>query len=631
MLEALRRGSQGIVVKLLMAILILSFAVWGVADVVTRIGHTALAEVGDTEITPDEYQRAFQTELNAISYRAGRRITAEQARAFGLDRQVMNRLIGWAAVDAEANKLKLALSNEKLVEGLQRDPAFHGSDGKYSRAALDEIIRQLGLSEAGFLALRRKEELRRQLTTALTQAVVVPEAMVETTNAWREESRTIAHFDIDADKIVKVEAADEAKLKATYESHKTELMTPPLRKLAVMVLSMEEMKKRMSISDEEAKAAYEAEKASYDVPEKRRVQQISFPDKATAEAALKAIEGGKSFEDVAKEAGAKDTDIDLGLITKAQLIDPKIAEAAYALAKDGVSQPVEGRFTTALLRVTAIEPGTASTFDQVRTKVLDKLAGERAKIEIRKVHGEVDDGRAAGLPLKDIAAQSKLQFLEVAATDRDGKAPDGKAALEIPDAQRIVTAAFAGQMGVEQDPVDLSDGGLAWVDVIGITPAAEQAFDQVKEKVVTIYEKTERDRQIKELADKLVARLAKGETMEQVAADAGSAKVSTTQPIKRTTTPQGLSRTAVAQAFALTKGAAASAESANGSTRTVLHVKDVIAAPAPSKEQVARISKEIEGNLENDAVAAYVTALQQQMGVSINQAEFDKLRGANTP
>ena len=244
MLEALRRGSQGIVVKLLMAILILSFAVWGVADVVTRIGHTALAEVGDTEITPDEYQRAFQTELNAISYRAGRRITAEQARAFGLDRQVMNRLIGWAAVDAEANKLKLALSNEKLVEGLQRDPAFHGSDGKYSRAALDEIIRQLGLSEAGFLALRRKEELRRQLTTALTQAVVVPEAMVETTNAWREESRTIAHFDIDADKIVKVEAADEAKLKATYESHKTELMTPPLRKLAVMVLSMEEMKKR---------------------------------------------------------------------------------------------------------------------------------------------------------------------------------------------------------------------------------------------------------------------------------------------------------------------------------------------------------------------------------------------------
>lgn len=629
MLDALRRGSQGIVVKLLLAILILSFAVWGVADVFTGFGRTSLAKVGNTEISPDEYQRAFQNELNAISYRAGRRITADQARAFGLDNQVMQRMLGAAAVDSHAGDLQLALSNDTLIEGLKRDPAFHGPDGKYSRAAVESIMQQLNMGEAAFFALRRKEELRRQVTTAMSEAVVVPQAMIDTVHAWRDETRAIAHVRIDPDKTVKFEAPDEAKLKATYDSNKTEFVTPPMRKLAVLVLSVAELTKKASVSDAEAKAAYEQEKSIYDTPEKRRVQQLSFPTRAAADAAKKAITEGKSFLDVAKETGAKETDIDLGLVLKRQLIDPKIADAAFELAKDAVSDPVEGRFSTVLLRVTAIEPGTVSTFDAVKTKVLDKLAHEKAKIEIQKLHDEVDDGRAGGRPLKDIAEQTKLTFIEVAATDRTNKTPDGKLALDLPDALRIINAGFEAQIGVEHDPVELADGGYAWVDVLAITPAADRAFDAVKAEVKALYDKTERERQIRELADKLVARITKGEAIEPIASEAGGS-VETAQSVGRTTTPQGLSRAAVAQAFALPKGGAGSAESPDNKSRTVFQVKEITPAASPSKEQTVKLSKELEGALENDALAAYVGALQQQLGVSVNKAAFDRARGATT-
>ncbi len=626
MLEALRRGSQGIVVKLLLALLILSFAVWGIGDMVTGFTRTNLAEVGDVEITADDYQRAFQSELNALSYRAGRRITADQARAFGLDAQVLNRLIGWAAVDTHARELNLSLSDAALAEGLKRDPAFQGPDGKYSRAAVDQVMRQLNLSEAAFLRLRRQEELRRQVTGALTDAVVVPKAMVKLLHSYREEARILDYVRIDPDKVVKIEAPNEAKLKETYEVNKAQFATKPMRNLAVLLLSMDEAKNRVQVSDEEAKAAYEQEKGRYDTPEKRRLQQIAFPDKAAAAAAKKAIEAGQSFIDAAKAAGAKETDIDLGLITKSQLYDPKIRDAAFALEKDKISEPVEGRFSTVLLRVTDIEPGKVSTFEDVKPKVVDKLTEEKARVEIGKLHDEVDDGRASGRPLKDIAAKTGLTFLDINAVDGDGNTPNGKPALDRPDAPRIIAAGFAAQIGLEQDPVELADGGFAWVEVLGTTPAKDRPFEDVKAEVEALYETEERARQIRAYAEKLVERLKAGETMETIASDAGG-KVETTPAMTRGTTPQGLARGAVAQAFALPKGGAGSAETQDGSSRSAFRVKEIIPAPAPTKEQTARITKELEGNLETDTLTAYISALQSRLGASVNREAFDKLRG----
>ena len=138
MLDALRRGSTGWVAKLLFALLVLSFAVWGVADVFTGCGRGSLAKVGGHEIRVEDFQRAFQNEINVISQQSGRRITTEQAHAAGLDNRVLAQLIAWSAVESHANELDLALSDEALVESMKNDPAFKGPDGKFSAHRLRE-------------------------------------------------------------------------------------------------------------------------------------------------------------------------------------------------------------------------------------------------------------------------------------------------------------------------------------------------------------------------------------------------------------------------------------------------------------------------------------------------------------
>lgn len=631
MLDALRRGSTGTVAKILFAVLVVSFAIWGIGPVFRDIGRGSLAKVGDQDIRVEDFQRQLQNEIRIISRQSGRRLTMEEARAAGLDNRILAQLMAWAAVEQHAAELDLALSDDALVEQLRKDPAFKGPDDKFSKFAFENILSQMGLSERGFLKLRRRDELREQLTAALIGGITVPDEMVDLINAWREEKRVAEHFIIDADKVT-VPEPDETKLKATYEANKSEFMSPELRKLAVLSLSIDSLKSKMDVGDAEIAQSYEETKKDYNTPERRRVQQIAFKDKQAAEAAKTALDSGKkTFGDIAKETGAKNTDIDLGLIRKDQLIDPKIADAAFSLEKDKISDVVDGRFATVLLRVSAIEPAVTHTLDDVKDQVRDKLAAKKAQAQLQSLIDQVEDNRAAGKPLKEIAEEMKVDYIEVPATDRFNKQPDAdRAAINLPDALSIVRTAFDSEVGLENEPVELRDGGYAWVDVLGITDKKQKPFDEVKEEVKKLAIKKERGRLVSDLATKLVGRADNGESMEALAKEAGAPKLDTSPPFTRSTEPHGLSKDAVKQAFTLTKGKAGSALTTDGKSRSVFKVTEITPAPAPSKEQREKIAKELKNQLTDEALSEYVIALQGQLGAHINQDEYRRAIGAET-
>ena len=309
------------------------------------------------------------------------------------------------------------------------------------------------------------------------------------------------------------------------------------------------------------------------------------------------------------------------------MIDPKIAEAAFALKKDELSKPVDGQFTIALLRVGEIVPGKQRTFDEVKQEIADRLAEERANQEIQALHEKVENERSAGKSLKEIGEALKLPFREIAETDRTGKTGDGKPAIDGADAAKIAEAAFAGAVGIEPEATDLGDGGYAWVDVLAVTPEKQKSFEEVKDEVKANALEADRRKEVTALAAKLVERLGKGETMEALAAETG-AKVEKTAAITRNTSPQGLPQNAVQQAFALPKGGATSAPAADGKARIILRVADVIPAPTPTPEQTNRLKDEIARQLQSDVLAEYVAGLQTRYGLTVNEAALKQALGA---
>lgn len=628
MLDALRRGAQTWLAKILFAILIVSFGVfWNVADVFRGFGRGSIAKVGDADITVTEFQRAFQNQIRSITLEGGERLSTEQALAFGLDRQALEQLIAQSAVRGHAARLGLGLSDAALVAGIREDPAFAGPDGRFSRLGFEGLLRQMGLSEQGFLALRRDDELRGQISDALIAAAVAPKPMVDDLHAWREETRTLEHVEIDAGKVTVAEP-DEAKLRETYEANKTSFMTPEYRKVALLVLSADELKGEVALTDEEIKTSYEDHKAAYDKPEQRRIQQIAFKDKAAADAARKElVEGKKNFLDVAKEQGATEDDVNLGMLAKEQLIDPKIAEAAFGLARDAISEPIEGRFATVLVRVIEISEGKESTFEEVKDQVRDKLARERAEGLIHERFDLVEEGRNAGKTLKEIGEELKLRFLDVEAVAADNTTPDGKAAIDIPNAATALRTIFATAAGLQAEAVELPESTFVWFDVLSVTERKERPFDEVKDGVKALYMEKEKGRLLDELAGTLVERLKSGEPFAKVAEEAGG-KAEVTEAIKRNMSPPGLTTEAVRLAFSLPKGGAGFAATSDQASRVVLQVKDVTPAAAPSKEQADRLAKELSDALANDALVAYVTALKQDLGVQVNEAELRRATGS---
>ncbi len=628
MLEALRRSTSGWIAKILLFLLMFSFAIWGVGDMFVNFGRGDVATVGDQKISVEEYQRAEQNALANISQQAGKRITSEQARAAGVPAQVLRGIIGQTALRSQAADLGLDLSPQDVVGLIKTDPDFEGPNGKFSKIGFDSFLQQNGLSEAGYVAIRRNDELRQQITGALQSSVAVPDAQIEAEHAFRKEKRTVEHVKIDANKMITVPEPEEAKIKEYYEANKASFMTPEYRKFEALTLSLDDIKKGITIADADLKRSYEDTKDQYDKPEQRNVQQIVFKTKEEAEKTRKDI-ADKGFLKVAEERGLKESDVSLGMVSKKQIFDPTVADAAFKLERDALSQVVEGRFGPILLRVIEIQKGEESTFDGVKDKIKDSLATEQARNEIQERFDLVEEARNAGKTLKEAADELNLTLHSSEAGDVNNKTPDDNTAIDHPDAAEILTAVFAADPGYDNEATELTTSeGYAWYNVLEVTKPKQKNFDQVKDEAKTAFMEKEKTRLLKEFADGLVERLKKGEDFAAVAKAAGNEPEKTDPPIARAIQPMGLTKEAVALAFTLANGGAASSESSDRGSRTVFKVVDVTPAePIEDKEKEA-LKLELQKALKEDYLTTYVAALQEKIGVQINQAEFDRVTGA---
>ena len=627
MLDMLRRGATSkVAATLLFLPLIIAFAFWGIGPEWSGRSTTWLAKVGDQRIYPEEFQRAYQAEIEQISQQAGRRITAEQARYFGLDQRVLARLASTAALDQEVKGLGLSISTKAIADEVRTDPAFAELNGKFSKDRFDAIMKQNNLTEAGFLAMRRRDDVREQLTDSLLAGITPPQSTIDLMHRYREETRVIEHITLDPAKVVKLAEPDEAKLKEFYDGNKRQFMMPEQRKVGLLLLTRDAVKGKITVTDDEIKDTYETSKERFNIPESRHILQMSFADKASADKALPELQKAKNFVEAAVKLGAKETDLDLGTLTRKKMIDPKIADAAFALAKDAVSPVVEGAFATVILKVTEIIPGKQKTLAEVSTEIKDSLQTTRAAREMQTIGTQIEDERSAGKPLSEAAEKLGLIYKEIPALDRTGKTPDGKPAVDGPDGAPIAAAVFAGTVGLDADPVDLADGGSAWVSVLGVTPEKERPFDEVKADVKTAWTEAETRRELGTVAAGYVERAIKGESMTALATQAGT-KLENTGAITRNTSPPGLTANGVQVAFTLPLNAASSALTADGKSRTVFKVTTINVPAEPSKEQADKLKQEMTRVMQADTLNTFVNGLQQRAGVNVNNALLQQLLG----
>lgn len=629
MLTALRSKSGGIVAKIFIALLAGSFAVWGIEDMLRGGNSETLAKVGDREIGSYEFSEAFNRQLSVYSRRLGETVTPDRARQLGIDRQILGDLMRDAALDSQAAALGITMPERAVAQRVADSPQFQGANGSFNADSFRNLLRQNGFSEEQFFATERAGMTRQVISQPLTTEAVVPNTLVELIWKHRTEQRDATYFEFTLSD--GATQPTDAALKSLYDENPDLFREPERRSIAIVALTPDAIMSGIEVSEDDLKRQYEATKKQLAAAETRTVLQIPFNSEADAKAAAQKIKDGTSFEDIAREQGKTEADISLGTVAKSAIPDPAVAEAAFALADGAVSEPVKSRFSTVLLKTKIVGTSGAKSLDEMRAELATAVRAAKARDQLLDLHDKFEDARASGASLEEAAAEIGIKVANVDPVALNGTDKNGKA-VAVPGHASSLATAFETEIGLEISPLTDGDDGFTWLETRDIVETAVPAFNEIKDKVADTWTAREAASATRKKAEELVAKLRSGTPIADLA-KTENAEISTVNGVRRNQAAAAFNTADIAALFSVAEDGKAFSIANDGKSAKIIASTPVLGTGFNSDSEEAKAIRQVlETNLSNDLYAEYVNALQEQIGVTINDSVWARLAsGAPAP
>ena len=634
MLRGIRKASANwlgrIVMGVVMSVLAASFAVWGINDIFRGFGRSTVAKIGSTEIPIEQFRQTYNDALQTLSRQSGHVITPDEAMAHGVPRQVLSEMVAEAGLNERARQMRLGVSDAEISRRIVTNPSFQNQQGQFDRARFEDAMRNAGFNEQRFVAEQRNLTLRRQIINSVSGNIPLPDAWLDALNQFQNQERSIAYIALGPAQAGDIAPPTAEELSKYFDTRKILFRAPEFRKVATVVATPAELAKTAEVPDEDVKQIFDTYRNRYITPERRHIEQMVFPNMAEAQAASDRIKGGLTFAALAAERGLKEQDLDLGTVAKSTIIDPTVADAAFSLKEGEVSAPVQGKFGVVIVTVSKIIPEDAKTFADVAPQIRNEIALARVKKTVQDIHDKIEDARAGGASLEEAAQKLKLPVVTYDAVDRSGRDPAGKPIENLLHASEVLNAAFATDVGVDNDPLE-ADGGYIWYDVTGITPARERSLDEVKSQVEAQWRDDEVATRLKAKAADILDKLKNGGTLEAMAS-ANGVKVETASNITRNKPPEPISARMVDAIFHTTSDAYASAEGDKPTQWIVFRVTDV-KTPSLDKNtpNAKQLDEMVSRQVSDDVFGQYMAWLENDLGTTVNQAALAQALGTSAP
>ncbi len=602
----------------LFAVLIFSFAIWGIGDIFRGGGSAySIAAVGDVEIDQQEFARDFSREINQTSQRLGTRLTIEQAQTFGLVAQVLDRSINRAVFEQQADDLRLMVTEEQIQRQIIDTPSFKDEFGQFSANRFNRVLQTNGLSEAGYVALLRRDTERQQIANAVTEAVQAPTKLAEQLYAYEQEKRVGQYLVIPTRNITEIPEPNSLQIQQFYDDNDSNFMAPETRAITLFQLRPDDLAAEITIDEDTLRDEFEARREDFTVPEKRTIEQIVFAEQAEAQAASDRLQEGADFAALAQELTDR-APVSLGTLQQDELL-PALGEPVFALAQGIPSAPIESAVGWHVVLVTAIEAGEEPEFEALREELQRDAALNEAIENIIELANQFDDEVAGGASLEEAAARLSLPVQEIPAIDRQGRDAEGTAVEKLPPQGEFLPLVFQTEAGDTSLLTETADGGYFAVRVDSITPEAKRPLDEVRDNAVLFWTEAERVRLADELAQEMLALAENGGDFAAIATSY-DLEVQTTEPITRdersparSPSPQlssALFRLAVGD-YAMTTGPEG---------QIIVRLEEIQAAElADDNAELDRVRDRLSDVIQNDLLDQYLAALRNDYGVTINE------------
>ncbi|MCA1852947.1 MAG: SurA N-terminal domain-containing protein [Beggiatoa sp.] len=528
MLQSLRDHAHGLMAWIIVILISIPFALWGINEYFSAASQVIVAEINGDELELKEFQESYQRYRQQLQSLLGGQIPA----SFNEDRlkeQSLNQMVTALLEQQAAAEAGMRVGDRQISKTIQSLPAFQ-RDGKFARDLYERQIEANGMTPAVFEENVRRDLMTEQLRQAVAATAFVSKKDADWVAARDTEKRAIAYITLSAEPVKAALQIKEEDILAYYEKHRDRYMSPELVKILYLELSLTDMAKEVAVNDDALKAYYDAHAANFTIPEQRRARHVliqlakdaSASDEALARARaleiLAKARSGQSFETLASERsedlGSKAQGGDLGFFGQG-VMDPAFEKAVFEMKPGELSEPVRSRFGYHIIRLEEIKAGSTKGFDEARADVEKAYRREQAERQYFDQAEQLATLTFENPDTLEIAAkQLGLSVQESDFFPRTGGA--GIAAQE-----KVFDAAFSPEVLEERgnsEVLELGDDRAVVLRVKEHRPAERRKLDEVRGEIVSTIQSERARAMTEERGKALLERLKDGEDRAKLAA-----------------------------------------------------------------------------------------------------------------
>ena len=608
-----KKKGMGAGMWIIMGLLVLSLGGFGITQFGSSV--STVAEVGDVEITADEYARAVQSQMNAFQQQTGQPLTFQTAQALGLDRIALGQIIAAAAIENEARAAGLSVGDAVVGEEIQSFPAFQSAAG-FDRTAYEMALRQNGTNPRDFEETVRSDITSELVRRAIATGIETPNIFTDTLYNHARERRDVTWARLTEGDLPEAVTPPTPEQLAAFHDESPEAFTRPETKLIRYAwLTPDMLAADVEVSEDQLRALYDARIDEFVSPERRLLERLVFSTRSDAEAAKTRLDNGEiTFDDLVAERGLDLEDIDLGDVAEADL--GAVGAEVFALEEPGVIGPLQSDLGPALFRMNGILAAENVDFLEARETLAPEAALDRARRMINDRIGEIEDLLAGGA---DPAVISERTGLEEGSIEWNTDVFDGIAAY-----QEFRTAAAEASPGDFGRVVQLEDGGIFTLTVEEVREPELIPLEEVEDEVRQAWTRQATQDALQARANALADQLREGREMA-----AFDLALETNRGLTRDGFVEGTPPDFLSTLFDLEPDGVA-VLAADGDA-WLMRLDAIVAAESASPEAQLlkeRFSQETANSLATAISNAFTQALVDKAGADINQSAINAVNSA---
>lgn len=625
MLNSFRSFSGSFTTKILVVILIASFALWGIGDMLgTAPANHTIATVGSHKILVGDYQRELATESEQVRRQLGANYSEELLRRLNVPAFVLQRMVQESLLKQEAQRIGFIPDDTTVALEIRKTPAFLNNSGVFDKSRFDAALRNQGISEKTFVERLRMQLATARLLDALNVQLPLDQKMLSIAQAAYSQGRNVTLYTLSPD--LGDGAVAPETLAEFHKKHADLFTTPEYRKVSFVQFDGEDLAHR-PLSEKAVQAYYDAHRDQFRRAQYRGVEQLIYSSEEKAKEAAALAKEGKSFAEIAEATNSTNRkNISLGLVERSAMLE-NAANAVFSLPSGGISAPVQTPFGWHVFHVTSIEPEGVQPLEDVRADIETELKRTLAETALTDRMNELEDALAGGSTLGEAAQALGMKLEQAGVFNRDGLTPQGAKDSQLPALDKFIDVAFKTDEQTES-AVIASGGGVYYVlRVEQVIPETLPPLESIKSKVVDAYRNAEREKKITSSAAMIEKQLAEHKPAKDIIAAYPFVRL-TGGTITRESTMMGghvLPQSLVAQIFAADIGTLTQPVRDRNNQYLVAHVESLAASSVPSSEGLAARKDELQQQMRDEITTQYLRYLETLYPVTINEKLFERL------